>query len=178
VNRFKNTDLKLWHALVLALLLVAITGSAVVIAASSSHFFDAGKIRLASAATDNTLTITGSNNPAVNVLTTSISVPAGKTAELQTTFSADLHHGIGTYAYCFGRFSLDGAVPDNAFRPLGSFQLLGGVTANQPDALTVAMTGYRRNVPAGDHRVSVFIDSAYAGCTLFNRELNVIVNIH
>jgi len=178
VKRIASTQLKLWHAVVLALLLAVVTGGAVVIAASSSHFFPKGTIRLASAATDNILSISGSNNPPVNVLTTSFSVPAGRTAELQTTFSADLHPNLGTYAYCFGRFSLDGVVPDNAFRPLGSFQLLGGSMAKEPDALTVAMTGYRRNVPAGDHRLSVFIDSAYAGCTLFNRELNVIVNIH
>ena len=178
MKSIKNIDLKLWHAVVLAALLVVITSSAVVFAASSSHFFPAGSIRLASAATDNTISISGSNNPAVNVLTTTIIVPAGKTAELQTTFSADLHHNNGTYAYCFGQFSLDLVVPDGAFRPLGKYQLLGGETAKQPNAVTVAMTGYRRNVPAGSHKVSVFITSVYAGCTLFNRELNVIVNIH
>ena len=47
-----------------------------------------------------------------------------------------------------------------------------------PNGLTVAMAGHRRGIGPGVHRVRVYVHSAYAGCTLQERALNVIVNIH
>lgn len=112
------------------------------------------------------------------VLSTTIDVPAGKKADLQTTFTADLHHngasGLSTYAYCFRKFGLDNANPDTKFHP-DSYQLLGGDTAHEPSAVTV--TGLRKNVGSGTHTVNVYVSAAYNGCTLFARNLNVIANI-
>ena len=42
----------------------------------------------------------------------------------------------------------------------------------------VAMVGYKKGIGPGSHYVNVYINSAYAGCQLQERGLNVIVNFH
>ena len=66
---------------------------------------------------------------------------------------------------------------DDHFNP-GQYQLLGGGTATQPDAVSVAMTGIRKGVGPGQHTVNVYINSAYAGCTLFAHALTVQADIY
>jgi hypothetical protein len=177
MKRVLDSNLRIWHLLVMGVLLALLTGGTFVVAAGPAAFWPAGNVRLASAQNDNTISITGSNNPAVRVLRTTFSVPSGRKADLQAVFTADLHHGIGTFAYCFGEFTLDGSPPDDQFNP-GSYQLLGGSTATQPDAVSVAMTGIRRGVGSGFHTVDVYIDSAYGGCTLFAHAMTVAVDLY
>jgi hypothetical protein len=176
-----NGNLKLWHMVVVGVLFALITGGTVALSAGPAAFWPSGSVRLASAQNDNTISITGSNNPAVRVLHATLTVPSGKKADLQATFTTDLHHNGpgGTYAYCFGSITLDGS-PANSnrlFNP-GQYQLLGGAIATEPDAVSVAMSGVRKNVSSGFHDVSVYIDSAYQGCTLFARTLTIVADIH
>jgi hypothetical protein len=182
-----NSKLKLWHLFVFGVVLLLVGGGAVALADTDAvnGFWAAGQVRFASAYSSNSVVITGSNNPPVKVLSTTFTVPVGKKADLQATFSADLHHGTGGigYAYCFGYFGLDASNPDPKFFPGGGslpnyqYQLLGGQQANEPDALTVSMFGFRKGVPAGTHTVNVYINSAYSGCEIQASNLNVIANI-
>lgn len=177
-----NSNIRVWHLVVMGALLVVITGGTVALSASSG-FWRAGSVRLDSAyaSSNDTISITGSNNPAVRVLRLGITVPSGRRADIQATFTADLHHGGpgGTYAYCFGTITLDGSPSSSSrrFRP-GQYQLLGGAIASQPDAVSVAMSGVKRDVGPGYHTVNMYISSAYEGCTLFARTLNVVASIH
>lgn len=172
-----NSNLRIWHLVVAGVLLAVIMGTTIGLAAAPAAFWPAGSIRLASAQNANTITITGSNNPAVRVLRATISVPSGKKADLQAVFTADLHHGTGTYAYCFGEFTVDASPPDANFKP-GSYQLIGGEISTQPNAVSVAMTGLRKGVGPGTHNVDVYVSSAYGGCTLFARAMTVVADIY
>ena len=154
----------------------AVSGTALAGSFSANSTFSAGSIRMSSAKS-NTYVSVSATSPLLNVLSTSISVPSGKTADVQATFSATLAHNIGTYAYCFGAFTIDGATSDASFQP-GNVQLIGGGTAAEPDAISVAMTGFRKGIGHGNHSVNVYINSAFAGCTVEDRTLNVLVNIH
>lgn len=177
--RIPNLSLKRWHLFGVGLMACALAGGTFAIAASPASQFTNGSLRLSSAASSSPIDITGTDTPSSlkRVLRTTIIVPSGKTADVQATFSASLLHRVGTFAYCFGRFTLDGATTDTNFKP-GSAQLLGGETATMPNAVGVAMTGYRKAIGPGSHYVNVYISSAYAGCELQERALNVIVNVH
>jgi hypothetical protein len=178
VKGLLNSNLKLWHLVVLSALVVVLAGGAVALSASSD-FWNAGSVRLDSAYSDDTISIEGTDNPPVRVLRLQVRVPSHKVADIQATFTADLHHnGPATYAYCFGTITLDGT-PSNSsrrFQP-GQYQLLGGATASQPDAVSVSMSGVKKGVGPGYHYVNVYVSSAYAGCTLFARTLNVVATI-
>ena len=171
--------LKRWHALVVGLLIAMLAGSTIAIAAAPSALFPSGALRLSSKASSSSVSISGTDGPdsLKRVLRTKFIVPSGKTGDVQATFSTSVLHNGGQYAYCFGRFTLDGATTDTAFKP-GSVQLLGGETATMPNAVGVAMTGFRKAIGPGTHYVNVYISSAYAGCTVMERALNVVVNIH
>jgi hypothetical protein len=181
VRRILSANFKVWHGIVILSGLFLLAGSGLVLAGAGSGLFPQGNIRLASAWTNNSIDITGSNNPPQEVLNVGINVPSGKKGDVQASFSADLHHlASGSFAYCFGQFALDGAPAQNGsnvFKP-GQQQLLGGAIATEPDALTVAMIGSMRNIPAGIHTVRAYVTSAFSGCELQAAALNVVVNLH
>jgi len=157
-----------------------LAGATLTVAATINSQFSSGSIRLSSSSSSSSVSITGTSGPdsLKRVIRTEIKVPSGKTADVQATFSASLLHNVGTFAYCFGRFTLDGASSDGAAFNPGTAQLLGGETATMPNAVGVAMIGYKKGIGPGSHYVNVYINSAYAGCQLQERGLNVIVNFH
>jgi hypothetical protein len=173
-----NSNLRLWHLVVIGALFALLTGGTIALSAGPAAFWASGSVRLSGAQSDDTVSISGTDNPPVRVLRTTINVPSGKKADIQATFTTELQHNVGTYAYCFGTITLDGA-PSNShnFNP-GSYQLLGGGTATEPNAVSVGMIGIRRGVGPGFHAINVYITSAYAGCTLFARGLTVVADIH
>lgn len=174
---FLDTRVTLRHLLILGVVVAVPALGAGAFAAGSSvnSFRPAGSIRLASASS--TTSVSVDSNNVTKVLSVSISIPSGKHADLQATFSGSIHHNAGTYAYCFGSITVDGVPPSGQFRP-GLQQLLGGLAANEPDAVSVAMTGYRTSVGSGSHTVNVYITPSYAGCTLQERALNVVADIY
>jgi len=179
-----NSSLRLWHLIAFGVILVLFGGGAVALADTEAitGFWASGQVRLASSSfssSDPSIDISGTGTEK-EILNASFVVPEGKKADLQATFSADLHHngasGLTTYAYCFGKFALDGINPDAKFHP-DQYQLLGGDTAHEPSALTVTMTGWRKNIPAGTHTVRVFVNAAYNGCQIQAANLNVVANV-
>ena len=171
-----GSSLSLRQLLVVGGLVATFSVGASVLASgvSPSGTFSAGSIRMASAKSNTYVNV---SSTAVKVLSTSISVPAGKKADVQAAFSATVAHNGGSYAYCFGAFTLDGATADASFQP-GNVQLIGGGTAAEPDAISVAMVGFRTGIGPGTHTVNVYINGAFAGCTVEDRALNLVVNIH
>jgi hypothetical protein len=172
-----DSKLSLRHLLILGVLIAILTVSAGAVAGVriSHGTFTTGSIRMSSASST---TFVNVSSTVTKVIRTGIKVPSGKVADVQATFSATLAHNLGTYAFCFGAFTLDDqAPPDATFKP-GQVQLLGGGTATEPDAVTVSMSGYRLTIGPGKHYVNVFINPAYAGCTVEDRALNVLVNVH
>lgn len=173
-----DTKVTLRHLLILGILVATFAVSVGTLAANTINgAFSAGSIRMSSAKSNQFLSVSGTDNPPVLVLHTAFTVPSGKTADVQATFAASLAHNVGTYAFCFGAFTLDGATTDANFKP-GSVQLIGGGTATEPDTISTSMTGFRKGISHGSHTVNVYIHSAYAGCTVEDRALNVLVNIH
>src|SRR6478752_10637114 len=88
-----------------------LAGATLTVAATINSQFSNGSVRLSSSSSSSSVSITGTSGPdsLKRVIRTEINVPSGKTADVQATFSASLLHNSGTYAYCFGRFTLDGA---------------------------------------------------------------------
>ena len=92
-----DSRVTLRHLLVLGVLVatLAISAGALAGSRSSNNQFTAGSIRMSSAKSNAYMGVTGAD-PAIKVLSTSISVPAGRTADVQATFSATLAHNLGT----------------------------------------------------------------------------------
>ena len=106
-------------------------------------------------------------------------VPSGKVADVQATFTGTIfpYKLSGSFAYCFGRFTVDSQTnADPQFRP-GQTQLLGGTHADMPDQFSVAMSGFKKGIGPGTHYINVYILSAYEGCSFQERSLNVVVNL-
>lgn len=163
------------HLVGVGLALAALVGGTFAIAASPAAQFSSGSLRLSSAASDSTVSV--DSDTIKRVLRTSINVPSGKVADVQATFSTAMLPNLGTNSYCFGYFTLDSQTNiDPQFKP-GQVQLLGGAVADLPNAVGVAMTGFRKNIGPGTHYVNVYINPAFSGCTLMERALNVVVNV-
>ena len=162
---FLDSKVTLRHLLVLGVLVaVPALGAGAFAASSVNSFRPAGTIRLASASSSSSVSV--DSDTVKKVLSVSISVPSGRHADLQATFSASVHS-----------ITVDGVPPSGQFKP-GLQQLLGGATASEPDAVSAAMTGYRTSVGSGSHTVNVYITPSYAGCTLQERALNVVADIY
>ena len=174
---FLDTKVTMRHLVLLGVLVAVPSLGAGALAGSSgiSSLLPSGTVRMAS--TSSTSSVSVDSDTVKRVLHVSISVPSHKHADIQATFSASIHHNLGTYAYCFGTITLDNAPPSGKFQP-GLQQLLGGATATEPDAVSAAMVGYKTGVGSGTHEVNVYITPSYAGCILQERALNVLVNIY
>ena len=165
------------------LALAALVGGTVASAlpASPGGQWSAGSVRLSSNYATESISVsgTGGDESLKRVVRTKIVVPSGKAADVQASFSAMLlPNGLGGNAYCNGYFTMDSQTNlDTAFRPGELIQLLGGANAEMPNAVGVGMVGFKRNIGPGSHYINVYIQSAYQGCTLMGRALNVVVNV-
>lgn len=165
------------------LAVAAIVGGTVASALPSSlnGQFGAGSVRLASAFSDDSVSITGTDGPdsLKRVIRTSIVVPSGKIADVQASFTGTIvpNRSSGSFSYCFGRFTVDSQTNvDPGFKP-GSMQLLGGAFSRMPDQMSVAMNGFKKGIGPGTHYINLYVSSAYQGCQFQERTLNVVVNI-
>ena len=177
VVRILDRNVKLWHLLLTGVAFAAIAGGSVGFAAAPAAFFSAGTTRIVSASADASISVGTDENK--RVLRVTFTVPAGKTADAQATFSATLLRKLGANAYCFGEFALDTAPSDtqpsdSTFKP-GVYQLAGWGSGTSPSALTGSMSGFRRNIGPGTHNLDAIIRGSFAGCDVTERALNVVV---
>ena len=180
VVRVLDRNVKLWHLLVVGLLVAVVAGGSVGIAAGPAALFPSGSTRIVSVSATEPVSV--GSNVNTRVLRATFTVPSGKTADAQASFSGFVVRNVGANAYCYGEFALDSAPAssppsDPTFKP-GVFQLVGWADATTPTGLTASMTGFRRNIGAGTHNLDVILRGSFAGCAIAERALNVLVQIH
>ncbi len=188
--RILDRNVKMWQMLVLVSVMGLLVGGGITIAApqrgSPPLPFPAGSIQLSSAARSPKVHIPLEEGPEDGgpppkiVLRTAISVPSGKVAEVQATYSVDIHPVQGSdYVGCQAWFTLDSLVVDNEFHP-GEVALLEAVLPQNNNVTRLlnvgaSMSGSRRSIGPGHHYVNVRV---LGPCDLYDQALNVGVNIH
>lgn len=132
---------------------------------------------MASSSSNSSLTTT-SNGPKLEALSVSFDVPTGKRADIQATFTGFLQHNTGTYSFCFGEFRFDSET-GTALNPnsQGSYQLYGGETAKLPSQITSTFTGFKKGLKPGHYVLKAYLSSSYASCNVYERNMNVVVNL-
>lgn len=174
-----NRNVKIWHLVLAVVVGASLFGGGFVMAAAPATFFPSGAVRLSSAFVSQENAVGLGSNETDRVIRTSVTVPAGKKANIQATFSAMIQPDkSGTnFAYCYAEFTLDSATSDAAFAP-GLTQMIGGEHAEMPDQIHIAVTGFRAGVGPGTHQVNVYVTGSFNGCTVNERTLNVIATIN
>lgn len=181
MKRVLSSNLKIWHLLVLGVVLMLFGGGTVALADTEaiSALWKQGTVRFAAASSNTSINIDANQEFLVNEV--AFDVPAGKKADVQAVWSAFLQpDNSGQYTYCTGKIYLDNSTTtSNLFSP-GLYQLFGdgdGVNKIVPSGLTSTMNGWRKNVSAGAHKVQVYVAGSYGGCTVADRSLIITVNI-
>ena len=177
---FLDTKVTLRHLLILGVIVAVPSMGAGALAAgvSLNGQFSAGSVRMSSASSHTSVAVNGLDSPK-RILQAPFKVPAGKKADVQATFSGLLTHqtDVSGSASCSASFTVDHAPPDSQFNP-GLVQLLGGSSAVEPDSIGSSFSGYRLGVGPGSHTVNVYLVGQSAGCIVWDRTLNVLINIH
>jgi hypothetical protein len=177
--RILDRNVKVWHLLVLGLLLGLLLGSTLTIAATPAATSGAGSVRFASARGTDANPVDLFGNDTERVLRATIKVPVGRVADVQTTFTGTIwpndNEGTAGGTACFGYFTLDAESGVDARFPGGNQELLNGPLATLPSAVSVAMSGFSRGIGAGAHFINVYVASVDPGCSVADRELNVVV---
>ena len=174
---FLDTKVTLRHLILLGVIVAVPSIGAGALAGSSStdSLRPAGSVRMVSASSASSVLVTSGY---VRVLHVSVTVPSGKTADVQASFSASVAHLIGGgTAFCWGNFTIDHAPPDTKFKP-GNQELFGGSESFEPDVFSIGMVGFRSGVGPGTHTVNVYVSPYGDGCAVHERALNVLLNIH
>ena len=104
---FLDSKVTMRHLLFLGVLVAVPALGAGALAGSSSvnSLLPSGTVRMASTSSTSSVSVDG--DVTKRVLHVSVNVPLHKHADFQATFSASVHHNIGTYAYCFATITLD-----------------------------------------------------------------------
>lgn len=177
MRKVLTTQVQLWHLVVLVAVSVFV-GSAAVVSAETlgTGFWTQGAINIATVSGDDSNSVTVPSGYADTVvLQKSITIPAGKSADLAVIGSVDMEGG-GTsgYQYCFGQYRLD-AIGGSQFKP-GNYILEG---FNPPaNNLTVPINGFMAKVPPGKHTVYMVMEAGYHDCIALDRSMIIIANIH
>ena len=182
-NRMKKTltaPVQLWQLVLVSVLVAILTSTAVVKAAplSAGGFLTQGTIQIAP--------LQGANGSSVNVpsgytnvaiLQKTITIPAGKVADLVVMGAVDIASGtLAGIQYCFGQYRLDNVSSGTQFK--GGNYILGGYLQDPPNNFTVPINGFLQNVTAGNHTVYMVMSAGYADCNAFNRTMLIFANIH
>jgi hypothetical protein len=180
VRNVLNGNLKVWHLVVVAAAMLLFTGASVALANPDAVnvLFPKGDVYMVSASNKGDNLTTPNNGDKLEVLSVSFDVPVGKRGDVQAVFSGFLQHNVGTFSYCFGEFRFDSATG----KPLqpntdGGYQLYGGATSKLPDQITGTFTGHRKGLKPGHYVLKAYLYSAYATCNVYQRNMNVLVNL-
>ena len=181
-KRLLSAELKLWHLLLVVVLLAVGTGGASAGQTatppgagsnlSSEAFFPSGAFNMAAAQSNNSL-IVHSVDGEVEVLRVNFSVPSGQKADIAAFFSAEAYkYATG---YCYLKFYLDG-IGTAALRP-GQVWVADGYVYSGAYP-TISAQGYEGNVAAGAHSVLVTLNTTGGDCYVDNRSIILISNRH
>lgn len=175
-----NGNLKVWHLLVTALAVMLLTGGTIALADTDAinALFPQGTVLMASASATSAAPLTTPGSGKLEVLSVSFDVPAGRKADVQAVFSGFLQPNSGSFAYCFGEFRFDSptgtALNPNTVAP---YQLFGGPTAELPSQMTGTFTGFKKNLKPGNYVLKAYLSSSSATCNVYERNMNVLVNL-
>ncbi len=171
-----TAPVQLWQVVVVAVLVITLTGTVVASAASfPSGLLAQGIVRMALASSTTQVAVPATYT-STNVLQQTITIPVGKVGDIAVTGEADIEDGAGSgYQYCFGQYRLDNVATGTQFKP-GNY-ILGG--SNLPENnLSVPINGFLQNVKAGNHTVYMVMQAGYAICYAQDRSMIILVNIH
>lgn len=177
MKKILTSQVKMWHLIVLAIVVTFLTSATIVAAEPlAGGFWGAGTIMIAAASgTDSSQVTVPKGYADTVVLQKAITIPPGKSADLAVIGSADIEGGASTgYQYCFGQYRLD-AIGGSQFKP-GNYILEG--FNPPPNNLTVPINGFITKVPSGQHTVYMVMEAGYADCYILNRSMIIIANIH
>jgi hypothetical protein len=183
-KRLLSAELKLWHLLLVVVLLVIGSGTSFgqtgpPTDADSSHsslssnaFFPSGSFHMA-AASSNISQYVHAVDGEVEVLRVSFSVPSGKKADIAAFFNAEAYKYPN--GYCYLTFYLDG-IATTALQP-GELWVADGYVYNGAYP-TISAQGYKANVGAGKHSVIVTLRATGGDCYVNDRSVVLISNQH
>jgi len=181
-KRLLSAQLKLWHLLLVVVLLAVGSGSTSAGQTgtptpgdpnlSTDAFFRSGVFNMAAAQSQASITA-HSVDGLVEVLRATFTVPAGQQADIAAFFSGEAYkYATG---YCYLKFFVD---------QIGSAYLLPGKVWVADGYVysgaypTITAQGYKVGVGAGEHSVVVALQTTGGDCYIDNRSLIVISNRH
>lgn len=180
-KRLLSAQLKLWHLLLVVVLLVIGSGTSfgqtvAPTGADSSRSTDvsfrSGSFHMAAAKSNTSQTVHAADGE-VEVLRVSFSVPAGKKADIAAFFNAEAYKYPN--GYCYLTFYLDG-IATTALQP-GELWVADGYVYSGAYP-TISAQGYERNVGAGTHSVIVTLHATGGDCFVDDRSVILISNQH
>jgi hypothetical protein len=179
-KRLLSAELKLWHLLVVIVLLVVGAGTSAGQTAtptgtdsvSSDRYFPSGAFKMAAAKNNDALTVHSADGE-VTVLQADFSVPSGKRADIAAFFSGEGYKYPN--GYCYLTFYLDG-IGTVALRP-GQVWVADGYiySGGYP---TISAQGFKSNVGPGPHSVLVTLSTTGGDCYVADRSVILISNQH
>jgi hypothetical protein len=181
-KRLLSVELKLWHLLLVVVLLAVGAGSTSVAQTapptdahsdvSSDAFFPSGAFRMA-AAHSNISQVVHSVDGEVTVLQADFSVPSGKKADIAAFFNAEAYKYPN--GYCYLKFYLDG-IGTGLFHP-GQIWVADGYVYSGAYP-TISAQGYKGNVGPGAHSVLVTLSATGGDCFVDDRSVILMSNQH
>ena len=172
-----NAPVKFWQLILVSVLVAALTSTATVSAAPYLvGVWPTGSVLMSGVfGTDNNSITVPSGYVDTTILQKTITVPAGKVADIAVIGMVNFQAGSSTgYIYCFGEYRLDN-IAGTAFKP-GTYILEG--FNPPPNNLSVPLNGYLQNVPAGNHTIYMVVSAGYTSCTAQDRSMIILMNVH
>ncbi len=176
MKKMLTAPVQVWQLVVLAvIMLFGLTGAVVAAAPLANGFWANGTKNMAAVSDSANNPIDVPQNSETAVLSKTITIPAGKVADLAVFGAVDMEAGTASgYQYCFGEYTLD-STSGTVFKP-GNYILQG---FNPPENnLTAPIDGFLTNVSAGTHTVYMTRSASFADCTALYRSMVIIANIH
>jgi hypothetical protein len=181
-KRLLSAELKVWHLLLVVVLLAVGTGTAVArqsapptdadSGVSSDRLFPSGAFKMAAAKSTTSMTVHEADGE-VTVLQVGFSVPSGRKADIAAFFNAEAYKYPN--GYCYVTFYLDG-VGTTALAPGQVWGADGYVYSGAYP--TISAQGYKAKVGPGAHSVLVTLDATGGDCYVDDRSVILISNQH
>lgn len=170
-----NGQIKLYQAVLLAIVVALVTGVGVVGAAALANgFWDTGTVQMTAESAGDIEPQTVPTGPEdTSVLHKTIKIPEGTTAEITVTGSVYQEGVAGrTNRYCLPYLRLG---KDKKFNPVNLNIETIDSTANY---LALPVNGYLTRVQPGTYTIHLMMQSGLSECTVVNRTMLITANFH